>query len=53
MIEMCERIVNSGELDVRINTTAAIAYWKVCENSTSYKGINLNDICRNHEKMQE
>lgn len=54
MIEMCERIVNAGELDVRINTIAAIAFWKVCEYSLLYREkISLADICKNHEKMQE
>ena len=54
MIEMCQRIVSAGELDVRINTIAAIAYWKVCEYSTLYRtNISLPEICKNHDKMQE
>lgn len=54
MIEMCERIVKAAELDVRINTIAAIAFWKICENSVHYKDkIALNEICKNHDKMQE
>lgn len=51
---MCERIVKAGELDVRINTIAAIAFWKICEYSLRYKDtISLAEICKNHDKMQE
>lgn len=54
MIEMADRIVNAAELDVRTNTIAAIAFWKVCEYSIHYKDrITLNEICKNHDKMQE
>ena len=54
MIEMCDRIVKAAELDVRINTIAAIAFWKVCQHSLYYKDkISLNEICKNHDKMQE
>lgn len=54
MIEMCERIVKAAELDVRINTIAAIAFWKICEHSLLYKDkIVLAEICKNHEKMQD
>lgn len=54
MIEMAERIVKAAELDVRINTIAAIAFWKITEHSLTYKDkIPLNEICKNHDKMQE
>lgn len=54
MIQMCEKIYKCGEFDIRSNTIAAIAFWKVCENSKHYcNEINLNDCCRNHEKMIE
>jgi hypothetical protein len=54
MVEMCDRIVKAAELDVRINTIAAIAFWKVCEYSQLYKDkVVLNEICKNHDKMQE
>jgi len=52
MIEMSERIISCGEFDIRNNTIAAMVFWKVCENSEEYiDQINLNDICRSHEKM--
>ena len=52
MIEMSERIYASGEFDIRNNTIAAIAFWKVCEYSmTYYDQINLADVCKSHEKM--
>lgn len=41
-------------MDVRINTIAAIAFWKVCEYSALYRSsFSLMDICKNHDKMQE
>lgn len=54
MIEMCEKIHQSGEFDIRNNTMAAIAFWKVTELSPLYAELfPLNDICKNHEKMIE
>lgn len=54
MVQMCERITKSADLDVRMNTVAAIAFWKICENSIYYKDkISLNEVCKNHDKMQE
>lgn len=52
MIEMSERIYASGEFDIRNNTIAAIAFWKVCEASNLYKDqLYLTDVCKSHEKM--
>ena len=54
MVEMSERIYASGEFDIRNNTIAAISFWKVCEYSNLYADqINLNECCKNHEKMIE
>lgn len=50
---MCERIAKDGAIDARNNTIAAIAFWKVCENSETYKDkFNLIEICKTHDKMQ-
>jgi hypothetical protein len=39
---------------VRINTIAAIAFWKVIEFSQKYRDKwTLIDICKNHDKMEE
>lgn len=49
---MSERIKASGLFDIRNNTIAAIAFWKVCEYSKLYSDqISLNECCKNHEKM--
>jgi hypothetical protein len=55
MIEMCENIQSVVVNDIRINTIAALAFWKVCEYSVLYssKYSNLSDFCRSHEKMED
>ena len=55
MLEMCDRITKLGQLDLRLNTLAAICFWKFCEHSVTYQNIyvNLGDFCKNHEKMLE
>ena len=54
MVEMCENISNNATPDTRINTIAALAFWKVCEYSDRYQGkFTLLDFCKIHEKMQE
>lgn len=55
MIEMCERVKKDlGDVDVRINTIAAIAFWKVLEYSIKYRNKwSLTDFCKNHEKIEE
>ena len=54
MIEMCENIQNVLESDSRINTVAAMAFWKVCEYSPLYAGkVTLTDFCKNHDRLEE
>lgn len=54
MIEMCDNIQNVAQTDIRINTIAALAFWKICEHSTTYAGkYFLTDFCKSHEKMEE
>ena len=54
MVEMCERIQANGNFDFRINTIAAMAFWKVLEYSTKYANkYPLGEVCKSHDKMQE
>ncbi len=54
MIETCDTIQRLAESDIRINTIAALAFWKVTEYSANYTGkFTLNDFCKSHEKMQQ
>ena len=54
MVEMCDNIATNSAPDIRINTIAALAFWKVCEYSEMYAGkVQLQDFCKSHEKMQE
>ena len=51
---MCDNIQAAVHSDIRINTVAALAFWKVCEYSSAYKDkFVLNDFCKNHEKLEE
>ena len=54
MVEMCERIQVNGSFDFRINTVAAMAFWKVLQYSQKYQNkYSLSDVCKSHDKMQE
>jgi hypothetical protein len=54
MIEMCDTIQSLVQSDIRINTIAGMAFWKICEYSTTYAGkYALADFCKSHEKMEE
>ena len=54
MIEMCDNIQAAVDSDIRINTIAALAFWKVCQYSALYKDkFTLSDFCKNHEKLEE
>lgn len=52
MIEMAEKLNTLGDMDVRINTIAALAFWQVVEHSKTYRGkFQLSVFCRKYDDM--